>query len=531
MPQMTTPPFSPMVNLTSRVMVAARRCLVCALALPVVALAQTAPLQRPAAPSLKKGEKQLFVDDLMIQKKRGLTRVVHPAKKLPRPVLEAEMPWEVREDAGHPDRRVNVYGTVLRDEKTGAFRMWYADPGSVLFATSNDGVHWERPILNIRGETNETSLRIHSPSVIMDPFETDPQKRYKAVGSATLGVDEPKLKRLKDKFEMVDWYRDPTHRLYYSASSPDGLRWNINPEPILLGCDTITLAQDPVTGEYLAFHKRQGDPRVVGIRHVFLSVSKDMENWSEPQPVVVADELDNRAAKKLKGGTYGEFYNLSAFAYGGQWLGFVTPFRRVEPPSALFGNDMVDGRKRSATGILDVQLVHSRDGRHWHRCSDRSPIIPLGPHPYDAGSIIGLCNTPVFVGDEMWMYYTAMTTPHGGLAPEKQLSIARAAWRIDGLASLRAKDSAGTLDTHAFVPQGSKLRVNADVKSGRLMVEVLDVAGNTIEGYDKESSLVQNQDSVRQEIRWQKASTLPAGQPIRLRFHLENGDLFSYWVD
>lgn len=502
-----------------------------ALALTAPLLSQETPLKRPPATVLKKGEKQLFVDSVMIRSKQGITRVIHPAKKLERPVLTAEMPWEVRSEDGIIDKRVNIYGTVLRDEKSGSFRMWYADAGSVLYATSSDGIYWERPLLNVKGATNETDLRVHSPSIIEDKFETDPAKRYKAVGNASTGVDDARLQRLKDKFEMVDWYRDKTHRLYYAAHSADGLRWKVDPEPILLGCDTITLSQDPVTGEYLAFHKRQGDPRVLGIRHVFLSVSKDMKHWSEPHPVVVADEVDNKATRKLKGGTYSEYYNLSAFPYAGQWLGFVTHFRRVEPPSALFGNDEVNGRKRSATGIIDVQLVTSRDGRHWDRCSDRSPVIALGPHPYDAGSIFGLCNAPVFVGDEMWMYYTASTTPHGGLAPEKEQSIARAAWRIDGLASLQTKNKLGSIETHDFVPEGDKLTVNADVKNGSLSVEVLDATGQFIPGYDKESSVIVKQDSVKLHIRWKNADTLPAGKPIRLRFYLENGDLYSYLID
>ena len=503
----------------------------CAMTLSAPLLSQEAARERPPAPVLKKGEKQLFVDSVMIRSKQGVTRVIHPAKKLEHPVLKAEMPWEVRSEDGIIDKRVNIYGTVLRDAKSGSFRMWYADAGSVLYATSSDGIRWERPLLKVKGATNETDLRLHSPSIIEDKFEPDPAKRYKAVGNASTGVDDAKLQRLRDKFEMVDWYRDKTQRLYYAAHSADGLRWKVDPEPILLGCDTITLSQDPVTGEYLAFHKRQGDPRVLGIRHVFLSVSKDMKHWSEPHPVVVADEVDNKATRKLKGGTYSEYYNLSAFPYAGQWLGFVTHFRRVEPPSALFGNDEVNGRKRSATGIIDVQLVTSRDGRHWDRCSDRSPVIPLGPHPYDAGSIFGLCNAPVIVGDEMWMYYTASTTPHGGLAPEKEQSIARAAWRIDGLASLQAKDKPGSIETHDFLPEGSKLTVNADVKNGSLSVEVLDATGQVIPGYEKESSVIVKQDSVKLPIRWKDADTLPADKPIRLRFRLENGDLYSYLID
>ncbi len=73
-------------------------------------------------------------------------------------------------------------GSVLRDEKTGAFRMWYAQANGVLYATSTDGIRWERPILNIVGETNKTNLKLHSPSIIYDSFESDPKKRYKAIG-------------------------------------------------------------------------------------------------------------------------------------------------------------------------------------------------------------------------------------------------------------------------------------------------------------------------------------------------------------
>ncbi len=59
----------------------------------------------------------------------------------------------------------------------------------------------------IVGKTNLTNLKLHSPSIILDKFETDPNKRYKAVGCISQGVDEAKLQRLKDKFELVDWYR------------------------------------------------------------------------------------------------------------------------------------------------------------------------------------------------------------------------------------------------------------------------------------------------------------------------------------
>ena len=258
------------------------------------------------------------------------------------------------------------------------------------------------------------------------------------------------------------------------------------------------------------------------MRQVYLSISKDMQNWSEPELVMNPDDTDHAKARELNGGTHAEFYNMSAFPYAGQWLGMVTLFRRTGPPA-------VKGPGQSGDdGPIDVQLVHSRDGRKWHRCSDRSPVITLGPHRYDAGSSLGICNSPVIVGDEMWMYYTAMTTTHGGALPDKQMAIARAAWRLDGMVSLHAADSEGVIETVPIQPAGDSLFVNADVRTGRLLVEVLDAEGSTVPGFEESACLPLTGGAVRQAVRWRTESPLPQGKPLRLRFHLTKGDLYSY---
>ncbi len=335
----------------------------------------------------------------------------------------------------------------------------------------------------------------------MDEWDTDPAKRFKAVGS-TKGNG------------------------YFAAYSADGLNWNLYPKnPILKSSDTITLSQDPTNGEYLAFHKVNNDPRVKG-RQVFLSVSTDMQNWSAPAPVMVTDELDHVEARRLPGGTHSEFYNMSAFPYANQWLGMVTHFRRTGEPKVK----KYDGghRQSFADGPIDIQLVHSRDGRHWKRCSDRSPVIALGPYQYDSGSILGLCNSPVISGDEMWMYYTAMTTTHGGYLPDKEMSIARASWRIDGLVSMRSDNDEGMIETHPLVPEGDTLFLNANVSSGKLTIEVLDAQGSEIPGYGK--CTISKKDGVNIPVVWNNSKKLPAGTPIKLRFHIQQGDLFSYTI-
>ena len=260
-------------------------------------------------------------------------------------------------------------------------------------------------------------------------------------------------------------------------------------------------------------------------RQVFLSVSKDMQHWSEPEPVMVTDETDHQQARSLHGGTHAEIYNMSAFYYGGQWLGLITLFRRTGSPKVKGPGQSKDD------GPIDVQLVHSRDGRKWERCSDRSPVIPLGPYDYDSGSILGVCNSPVIVGDEMWMYYTAMTTTHGGYLPDKEMSIARAAWRLDGMVSFEAGDEAGKIETVTFQPEGRRLFVNANVKNGWLKTEVLDENGDVIKAYEISACVILNQDSVKQAVSWEHAEHLPQKMPIRLRFHINQGSLFSYMIE
>jgi len=450
-------------------------------------------------------ETQLVVDDVMLAHKQGVERTTHACEKLDQPVLTADKPWE-RTDI---DRRIYVYGTVLPQEDGSGYRMWYMRFPDVLhYALSEDGVHWERPNLGLAefdGSTdnNRLGFRMHSPSIVRDPNPDDPGKLYK----------------------MLGYYNHEGTRGYCVAYSADGLRWNrYEKNPVLPSGDTCTLAYDPETDEFLAFHKRNAQIRGEMRRLVYLAVSKDMQTWSEPKLVMAPDEIDD-AQTKAEGGINSQFYNMSAFRYGSQWLGLVTHFRYMGAPPE-------EGPQQSGhDGPIDVQLVHSRDGRSWKRLEDRSPVIPNGPHAYDAGCILGVTNTPVVTDDEVWTYYTAITTTHGGYIPKKQISIARAAWRLDGWCSLRAGEEPGVVETVALRPEGSALVVNAAASGGSLTVAVLDPSGNPIPGYSDTDCVPLQGDGVRQPVRWKEHTNLPSGQPIRLRFTLQNADLFSYGVE
>ena len=445
-------------------------------------------------------EPQIFVDDVLIAKKAGVVRQAHSCRKLDAPVMASREAWE----SNGIDRRIYIYGTVLQDSPTGPYRMWYNRMHNVLYATSQDGLEWKRPSLGLHKVNGDTENNVvfphfHSPSVVYAPHETDSEKRYQMLGCSSVHG-----------------------RGYYAAHSPDGLHWKLYPKnPVLPSSDTCTLAFDARTGEYLAFHKRTHKHRGKPRRLVYLATSRDMQQWSEPVLALAPDEQDDQAVA-AEGGRFSQFYNLSVFPYGGQFLGLVTHFRYSGPPQERGPLQSGDD------GPIDVQLVHSRNGRQWHRCEDRSPVIPLGPNAYDAGCILGVANGPVFVRDEMWVYYTAITTTHGGCVPKKQITIGVAKWRKDGLVSLNSGPEGGIIETVPLRHAGDRLLVNANAEKGELSVAVLNADGNVIPGFDREDCEVIRADALRQQVHWNGKSTLPADQPVRLRFHLKNACLYSY---
>ncbi len=434
-----------------------------------------------------------------------MVRRTHPCRKLPQPVIAGLESWQAPSD----DKRVYIYGTVLPAAEGEGLRMWYMrHQNQVLYAESADGVAWQRPelgLVEVDGSTRNNTLpiRLHSPSVIYDPTDADPQRRYKMFGVS----------------------RAPENAGYCTAHSADGYSWQFYPaNPVLTGGDTCCLVRDPASGDYLAFHKRYGTHCGNRCRLVYLSSSPDLQSWSEPTLVMAPDEIDD-AQTRAEGGLFSQFYHMSAIPYGGMWLGFVTHFRHTGPPAEK-------GPEQSpADGPIDVQLVHSRDGRSWSRCADRSPVIPNGPHAYDAGCILGVANGPIVTEDEVWLYYTGITTTHGGYMPKKQITVARAAWRLDGWVSLDAAQAPGTVETTPMPANGRRLIVNVDATGGELRAELLDASQTPLPDYRLADCRPVVGDGVRQPIQWETHSELPAGRPVSVRFQFSNASLYSFSIE
>jgi len=102
--------------------------------------------------------RQLFVDDFLIEQ-TDLTRTHYSARYHPTcPVLKPDKPWENDSMKGKPRKATAiVFGDgVWYDPTDELFKMWYM--GSNLkrtcYATSKDGIQWEKPSLDIVPGTN-----------------------------------------------------------------------------------------------------------------------------------------------------------------------------------------------------------------------------------------------------------------------------------------------------------------------------------------------------------------------------------------
>ncbi len=438
-------------------------------------------------------EPVLFVDDSSVASMVGLVRTIHPAKTHPAPVVEPERPWE--------EVRVYTYGSVMRDPATGGFRLWYMAHSRVLYATSADGISWNKPSLGVQDyegskANNIVFLNLHSPSVIEDRATADPAKRLRMIGNVG--------------------------GKYYGAYSADGIRWYGRTEqPLFLGTDTNTLTQDPRTGEFMAFFKKKSND--VPGRVVWLTRSRDFVTWSEPKLVFHADEEDNRWAKGPGQGT--EVYNMSVVPHATGFLGFPTIFRVMERLSAevKLGN----GQSRF-NGPIDVQLATSTDGEHWARTTPRVNVVPRGvPGSFDGGAILGVTSTVVDSAEETWMLYTAINTGHGGPIPPKRLTLGRATWRLHGFASLDAGPTGGQVLTRPLLISGGKLLINADASRGRLRMALMEVDGGEVPGFGLGDFEVLQTNATKAEARWKTGRDIPTDRPFRVVIELSNSRLYS----
>jgi len=454
------------------------------------------------------GPWQLFVDDYLIEEMQGVVRTYHPFDKHPaNPVLKPERPWE--------GIAVFLHGnTVLPSENGKGYRMWYHawhhdKPAYMylnLYATSENGIDWERPNLGLfefEG-SKANNIFIHRtsddtiPQIIHTPWEADPKRRYKLINYC--------------------YGRFPPEHVvsgYYGATSPDGIHWTDAPDnPILIDRgDVGQFVWDPHRKRYFGTPKIWTNVRGVPRRCIGFSETTDFDApWPRARLILVPDQIDDRWGT---GNQRTEFYGLGAFAYESMYIGFLWIFR------------ITDGDN---DGTIHPELVSSRDGYHWDRMEgERAPLVPVSPAGnWDQGMIYA-AHHPLVDGDTLRLYYGGCDGTHVSPTGYGHAGVGLATLRKDGFASLDAGDTPGTVTTRKLTNVQGTLAVNYDARGGWLRVEVLDEASEVIPGFDRKGCDVLTRNSVSQVVTWKGRKSLPTdGRTARLRFIMSNTSLYSF---
>ncbi len=444
-------------------------------------------------------DRVLFVDDAEISSMRGVERRIHAGEKHEaNPVVPAR-DWE---------RDQLIVGTVLREN--GVYRMWYTSSvegaGWHMYAESDDGTEWRLPSLGLYEDpTGGTDNNVF----------LDPATRSNAAASV---MHTPHMG--EERQYSIAAYVGGNHHICFSR---DGLGWtDWSSEPIIPGhADVGWFMYDDRDMVFRGMVKRFLEVRDAGRRIQNWTVSEDGFSWTMPLPAVVPDTEDDAWTEGYPGSN-AQIYGIPIVRYGPLLLGFMEVLRATDATGNIAG--------LNTQGVIDVQLISSRDGRHWERVGDRTPVLELGQRGAFDGGFIRAAKSLVDDGGTLRFYYTGMDHPHGGQKKgDWRRGIGMASWRKDGLVGLAA-DGEGEAVT-APMQTGGELHVNADASRGRITAELLDRSGAVVRGYEGSSCVPLEGDSLDHTFQWEgerRPSDVPPMEgSVRLRLH--DAEVFSLW--
>ena len=483
-------------------------------------------------------KKFLFIDDAYVVKTQNLERSTNPAIKRDDPVFKMDAPWDT------PGDELNSLN-VLYDEEEQLFKMWYGVTNRVVdwggmvrkfaYATSTDGIHWERPILNLienegTKENNyftSTDLADFVPSILIDPSEPA-SRRFKMIFACS---------DIWGFGKVNDWSKH--HSALNLAYSEDGLNWDRprNVNPILRGISdgVFMFFYDGERRKYQLFTRRVPNlPRDISLYESF-----DLVNWEDCGRIFVAgDERDPPTLYNIHQATVLQYedYKLALLntMHGHPLTERLGVFQ--EPPDDYPYKDQI--------GLIDVQLGFSTDGRQWQRAHDRTPVIPVGPAGApDAGLIFPQSNAPIVVDGDTYIYYSGWRFGHTAWSQKKvygegERDLRQSAYGMlavmpeDHWVSFDAGAQEGTLLAGPWRQLPHRLYLNADAAGGSIEVEFVDGYERPLPGLGRAACIALGANGKNQEVKWRNDPRPDEVEGdyqggVMARIYLRNAKLYS----
>jgi len=437
------------------------------------------------------GRRELFVDTQLID---GLSGHIH--QHLHEPVdrgivLDHDAPWE---------GTTSGYNTTLLDEDR--FRMYYRGwnldenkrkehyQSSTCVAESEDGITWTKPNLGLISHAGSTDNNIiletdHLTHNFAPFIDTNPNAafKYRGVGRG---------------------HGDQIHGLF-AMHSEDGLTWApTSPDPL------------PIEGRFDSQNLAFWDPNTSVYRMYF----RDMER-------------DHRAIRTASSTNFLEWSDSPFLTYEGAppdthlYTNQISPYYRAPHYYFGFPTRFVQDRGQITEGLF----MSSRNGTHFARFEEA--FIRPGLNPNKWGN---RCNYT-------WHGLIETPSPIQGAPPEisiftdekyytgEPVSTRRHAVRLDGFVSMRAGMSGGEVMTQPVIFSGSFLEVNVSTSAaGSMRIALLDEDEREIEGFGLDASDTFFGDALDHTVTWNGDPEVGSleGRPIRLRFVLNDADIYSY---
>ncbi len=459
--------------------------------------------------------RQLFVDDFLIEKTDLKIEYHYPQKYEGNPILKPETDIE-KKGLNNLALAGPKSGGLWWNEEKKLFELWY-EAGwvtTLAYATSKDGLHWQRPNLSLNPGTNQilpSEIKPDSWTVVRDYNATKPNETYKV-------------------FLRGGAARDRARAFVTGNATDFGKMYEMG-----ITGDRSTMFYNPFRQKWI-YSLRWLSPEGKRSRAYWESDDylKGMQ-WlpDEPYDWARADKLDPPYPGSEEDA---QLYNLDAVAYESIMLGF---FEILNGPN----NEVLAAKGfPKSTGL---NFAYSRDGFHWHRPDRKMAIDSENKPAWDRGYVQSLGNLLTVRGDKLWFYYIGFAgdekvklgdpgvknSMYSGLYANGATGLAFL--RRDGFISLNSDaGSSGLLLTRPVKFSGKYLFVNVDAPQGELIAEVVDMEGKTIAPFTFENCIGVKGNTTISKIGWKGESDLSIlnDKPVRFRFKVKNGKFYSFWV-
>jgi hypothetical protein len=481
--------------------------------------------------------KQLFVDDRLIARSRGIELTMNVPVKMHQPVLANDIPWE-----GESGASIGFYSSVIK--AGGKIRIWGSgkamlpvrlDPDGpvthlLAYAESTDGIHFTKPEASLVAyDEDKAEIGKHGSiggvSVWIDP-KAPPSQRYKTQAKCYSPAGRPAEFRI--------------------FCSPDGYRWTLLAKPGIGTCDTQSIIfWDDSQQRYLLYTRENPNAHTPKRRRVVRRLeSTDLLRWENEIVVMDTDGVDNGTYTTPTPQPPVDYYGATVFKYpddspDSAYLMIAHTFwhwqRRPKEQRAGGYRDHKFEFEVLAPATLDDRLAVSRDGIQFNRLGGRKAFLPLGLAGTFSSKFAWSSPNPIRMGDELWIYYFGDNQDHDGFmdpaASKRKTAIDRAILRLDGFVSADAAYAGGEIVTPLLTFVGSKLELNVDSGAGgSIRVELLDENEKPIKGYAEADATALFENSVCLTASWgtNRSVAALAGKPVKLRLLMRDCKLYAF---